>query len=129
MREIEHRGKRIDNGKWIYGNITMHLPGTEYGVSLLRPFTMMKEYEVDHKTVADYTGLMDKNKKKIFGDDFVKDDKGIIYLVYWHEEALAWFVKKGSLDIPLADLDGCVHGLEVINNSHDNPRLLEVVNG
>ena len=42
MREIEYRGKKIDNGMWIHGNITLHLIGSEH-VSLLRPFTRMKE--------------------------------------------------------------------------------------
>ena len=64
MREIKFRGKRIDNGEWVYGYY------------LINPFFSRAEifsfdnersyvYEVDPATVGQYTGLKDKNDKDI----------------------------------------------------------------
>lgn len=147
MREILFRGKRVDNGEWVYGDL-VHIGNKSYisyyyesalstfinetfeydGISIVgvAPFI-----EVVPSTVGQYIGLLNKNDKKIFEGDIVEfPDHGnggtkIGQVNYNDEDTLYEIIYEEPVCITLGE---SFHGreLEVIGNIHDNPELLEV---
>lgn len=141
MREILFRGKRIDNGDWIYGNLIIikRLIGTEYYVSSQNGIDNGKSYRfsVNPTTVGQYTGLIDKNGKKIFEGDILKVHDLIPLFDGYNSEEICYngkvmyignqgmYACEGNGDgnaLCALNLDEC----QVIGNIYDNPELLEV---
>ena len=133
MRDILFRGKRLDNGEWVEGDLVHSAykigdtcVGT-YGSSL-------GMHQVDPSTVGQYTGLKDKDGKRIFEGDIIQyyerqldgKDTPVCDVVAYTEGGFA--VKSYFLNNWLWD---SVHGniqlrdVEVIGNIHDNPELLK----
>ncbi len=159
MREILFRGKRTDNSEWVYGYyVKMNVIG---GVNHLIYSAdsvvgvYKKPYIVDPETVGQYTGLTDKNGRKIFEGDILEFDDEIVegYYTSCGREYNSWEVKNyGVVGFyeESAGYDFCkykfnenqveadlhenntmefadfVKELEIVGNIHDNPEMLEV---
>lgn len=135
MREILFRGRRIDNGEWIYGYYTGPVGIiNDHAICDINSVSG-QVLDVDPSTVGQYTGLKDRNGVRIFEGDVVRehhvtryvDSWGRKYAVDMDEDRRGWY--------PFACGDGCgcceedtisPCYCEVIGNIHDNPELLEV---
>ena len=136
MREILFRGKRVDNGEWIYGD-AVQFP-THGIVRIVEQEPSYKDAEVDSETVGQYTGLTDKNGKKIFEADicninipridggFSRHNKCLCF----YEDGMYQFSSYSDIYFCMGNgygyPDTCHQNIEVIGNIHDNPEMLEV---
>lgn len=142
MRESLFRGKRKDNGEWIYGyycvfNGMIHCIYTGYAETDCGDI-YPDYYEVDPETVGQYTGLTDKNGVKIFEGDIVKGtaySATTIGVIVWIDEISSFGVRRVNAPNPTAwensSILRCVSlgktdefAAEVIGNIYDNPELL-----
>lgn len=64
-REILFRGKRTDNGEWAEGELIHAVPSGIPGIRIPSR-TALLIYSVIPETVGQFTGLTDKNGKRIF---------------------------------------------------------------
>lgn len=109
MREILFKAKRIDNGKWIEGYYTTHNDKTFIGIDMSIDIDMLdvfytpiiRWFEIDPETLCQFTGLCDKNGKKIWENDILKT---------WSNEYTQ--VKFGLYDTGFASCD-CNQGFYV----------------
>ena len=87
MREILFRGQRIDNGEWVYG--LLRKSREKDGNTLTGNWIYwidshegkIGSWIVNHKSIGQFTGLLNKNGNKIFEGDLVKWTNGKHYLV------------------------------------------------
>ena len=129
MREILFRGKRLDNGAWETGSLVivrMDCHDAQYYIA-----DKMTGYHtpVDPSTVGQYTGMKDKNGKRIFEGDIAKvlqgKDKDIAY-VGFENGAFMLYPKTGNIyERTLWEYWYNDWDVEVIGNITDNPELLE----
>ena len=149
MREILFRGKRIDNGEWVYGGYYHEKVGEYFtAVFIVEHLTsgVRENHRVDPATVGQFTGMTDKNGKKIFEGDVLHADNGSnssVIVVLFGEFYPKMFYDmldlfcSGLIHIPALGFHGksVKNGEElllfqspcmsVIGNIHDNPELVE----
>ena len=135
MREYIFRGKRKDNGEWVAGDL---IQNGKYA-AVIPDFPTendYKKYIVDPDTVGQFTGLVDKNGKRIFEGDRVVYPDGASYSSYddynegvvdYDEEAMRfYFTDRWSAEMEDFDVvDRVMVDVEIIGNIHDNPELIE----
>lgn len=141
MREILFRGKRVDNGEWIYGvPITDKATGDAYIITSTAGAYLRSEinnmcatgFRAIPETVGRYTGLTDKNGTRIFEGDIIKQViphnlvQPFIFTVNWCEECAMFVLPCITNDAFESDFTVMRSDeIEVIGNIHDNPELLK----
>lgn len=151
--EILFRGKRIDNGEWVEG-FYCECPcndGTDIpSIMRIENHSIFIQYPIILETRGQYTGLTDKNGRRIFEGDILQrnsNPKDIVIVTFGKfpiidtetesevDEAIGWYckviptdalskIRPFCLPMPLTDyyIDGC--NIKIISNIHDNPELL-----
>lgn len=143
MREILFRGKRVDNGEWIYGDL---LQDRDLGQMMIEYFDYYTDengrqrdycqYDVIPETVGQYTGIPDGNNRKMYDGDIccfsiLGNDETIVKISYRygtpgfepvfpeqvHPDDRKWepFYREEGNHI------WNPHYFRVIGNIHDNP--------
>lgn len=125
MREILFRGKRTDNGKWVKGLLTV-MWGQYH---IINPNDENTAYPIDIETVGQYTGLTDKNGKKIFEGDIIKDHSFTIddfsKVVYDTENAQFSLADCDEICDTMEEWERYREDYEIVGNIYDNPELVE----
>jgi uncharacterized phage protein (TIGR01671 family) len=122
-REIKFRGKRIDNGEWVYGSLVLY-PALEHPIIICKKHKhgdQVNEVQVKRETVGQYTGLKDKHGKEIYEGDILK-----VKLNYEEAEmgVVNWCASTGSYNWVRYYLHEVLHESEIIGNIHENPEPL-----
>lgn len=130
-REILFRGKRKDNGKWVEGYLLKYSPIYEETTYILPLHSVcVSDIEVDPKTICQYTGLTDKNGRKIFEGDICDRKEKFPEIVMYHNGD--WTLDYSYANGKESGYNYCnlgfyvenKMGVEVIGNIYDNPELL-----
>jgi len=133
-REIKFRGKRIDNGEWIYGSYAKCCESDGYIGKIGEVAGDDIKFNgilVDTKMVCEYTGRKDKNQKEIYEFDYVEiqtlEDMGERIdkqygLIIYEPEALQYLLLTNKGEKLLINPYGIFTKL---GNKFDNPELLE----
>ena len=121
MREILFRAKRLTDRKWTYGDFT-EVDGDCPRILSNENATM---YAVAPETIGQYTGLTDKNGKRIFEGDIVCHDFGEKQIGKQYA-IVKWSEKYASFQLnPIDDWMFCkLSDVKVVGNIHDNPELI-----
>ena len=142
MREILFHGKRVDNGEWVEGDLLQikyyNKPIIECKIMPQTPVS--SAYPVLPETVGQFTGLTDKNGKKIFEGDIVKCTDTINDFEFnavvefgnpngeynWGYQLKFISGEESNFDILCwVDMKETGAYIEIIGNIHDNPELME----
>lgn len=126
MREILFKAKRKDNGEWVVGDL-LHTGDVD---AVLISDCYSQLYRCDSDTICQYTGLNDKNGKKIWENDICEMVyNGIVhtYVIVWDKDELDFKGTNGKENYGRNyEYLGCCEEIIVIGNIFDNPELLEV---
>ena len=138
MREILFRAKQIDDGEWVEGYYAMMGKG-----NLIRHYIVQNcaltglfedpednmyfnDVEIDPETLCQYTGMVDRNGKRIWEDDIVKHEiSDTLGTVKWYQEDyVGWCVDDVMID-EQQFTDEMWNECEVIGNAFDDKHLLD----
>lgn len=130
MREILFRGKAKIGGFWFEG---AYVPENKIIIGYFEvrghgPNEDLTDckcviHKVLPKTIGQYTGLTDKNGKRIFEGDILKSFDAL-YTVDWIEESAMFYLKPINVSegYDFDTINSTCY--EIIGNIHDNPELL-----
>lgn len=130
-RQIIFRGKRLDNGEWVYGDLEYN---SAKNIVRIHTYDNNGEYLMQHlvqpDAVGQFTGLTDKNGKEIYEGDILSTDLAIPRCeVVFRNGCFALRLNDGDEDFYdiISPIDESVDKTKyhnIIGSIHDNPDLL-----
>lgn len=133
MREILFKAKRVDDREWVVGQyVNTCYPGKDKETGHFIVVYPNEYHEVYTSTLCQFTGLCDKNGKRIWENDILMAHLDESYPEDAAYETVEWNVagwvthETGSTDREYIDKFDLEH-YEVVGNIFDNPELLQEV--
>lgn len=133
MREILFRGQCCTDGKWVEGYLGIEVPDElviqQFSFDEYFKSDCIDQYSVKPETIGQYTGLTDKNAKKIFEHDILKAydplDKRYFIGVVKYFDASFYICDTNSVPCYFGEYSFTDFEVEVIGNIYDDPELME----
>jgi len=130
-REILFKAKRTDNGEWVEGYYVKYQPCAsrpEYVHGIVPTYaSALYMIKIDPDTLCQYTGLTDKNDKRIWENDIIRtfenDSKDTLINIVKFIDGCFKVFKKHYLPMTLDCYEKS--DLESIGNIFDNLDLLD----
>ena len=138
-REILFKAKKKDNGEWVEGYLFddgMPKPKRYFiGGIIIKPYegTACDKWnvvgidfcEIDIDTLCQFTGLTDKNGRKVWENDIVElPDENVYFKCEWEKDTARFVLNGDRFTVDFDDYRE--YEVEVIGNIFDNADLLEV---
>lgn len=130
MREILFKAKRIDNGEWVEGYLIRKL-GLYFIYDIVNSETCrQKNYEINPKTICQFTGLCDKSGNRIWENDIINHNGECAPVKYGiccssFDYNFGFYVDFPKRLFSRKELIYCCGNVEVAGNIFDNPELLQ----
>jgi uncharacterized phage protein (TIGR01671 family) len=139
MRTIKFRGKEVDTGKWMYGDLFQR---TGFYPSIITSYIKddgkigYVENAVIQDTIGQFTGLCDRHGTEIYEGDIIThlqhriDGVGVLYEghVEWRQEEGCYVfvdkIKTKDGRDAVRRLISC-NDIRIIGNIHENPEFME----
>lgn len=128
-REILFKAKRTDNGEWVEGYYVKYQPCAsrpEYVHGIVPTYaSALYMIKIDPDTLCQYTGLTDKNGKKIWENDIVSEERTFTLAdIKWFDDDYAGWHLYDNIIGEQQTTYGSWGECEVIGNIFDNPELM-----
>lgn len=148
-REIKFRGKSLDNGEWVYGDLLQIAGGCVIyhgsrtdsddidASSNVAVMMRMDEVSPVHPdTIGQFTGFYDRTGREIYEGDIVNWIIGMYGEGFVEEGCVEWVQQEGCYVVInkfetndhrkiVQPLIRCLNKIKVVGNVYDNPELLK----
>ena len=124
MREIKFRGKRLDNGEWVFGYYVKyeHMGVIKHYIVTSWAQIYVNSHQVIPETVGQFTDRCDKNGKEICEGDILSNGNGKKSVMEWCKNLAAFECEPGdSIIFAPFNWDKC----EIIGTIHDQKAEVE----
>ena len=117
-REVLFRGKRVDNGEWVYGDLVQWKSRDRSAIIPQEgdEWCTPDDFEIIPETVGQFTGLTDKNGTKIFEGDKTKNGETVVFY-----DGIFGTTYDGNTQGVYGLSEKRCKYIEITSNIHDNP--------